>query len=91
VLRHDTAYKMASMDVAGFGLAMIDQPGLRSISVLITPPIREVPTAKQLVVVGHDTPTRDDAVDPAGFGLGTVVNPAPIERSTSVLLTAPSR
>ncbi len=58
-------------------------PFPRSISVVVTPPTVELPTATQLVVPVQDTPMTATAVAPLGVGLATIDQAEPFQRSMS--------
>ena len=67
------------------GLPTIDHvaPFHRSIKAVVP----ELPTAKQLVVVGHDTSASELSVAPATFGLVLIDHFEPFQRSINVFVT----
>jgi hypothetical protein len=67
---------------------VIDQvvPFHCSISVLLSKfAVVELPTAKQLVVLGHAMPSRAASTTPLGFGVLTIDHAVPFQCSTNVL------
>ena len=74
---------------SGLGLATIDHlaPSQRSTSVLLADDdVEELPTAKQLVVVGHDTSASELPDALAALGLATIDHVAPFQCSISVFV-----
>ena len=71
---HDTPTSTVSVEPLGFGLGTTVQfdPFHRSTNDLIVEPLRNEPTAVQLVAPEHDTPLSAVPVDPLGSGMDTM-------------------
>jgi hypothetical protein len=94
-LVQETLERLTPSTPLGFGLALICQldPFQRSMSVELAEPIatllRDIPTAKQLVVLEHETPPSPDDTAPPGIGTGTIDHAVPFHRSKSAVLSDP--
>jgi hypothetical protein len=90
VLAHATPFSELNVAPPGLGLGTIDQlvPSQCSTNVVagVLTLACELPTAKQLVVLGHATPFRRLIAAPAGLGLGTIDQLVPFHRSTNVVV-----